>query len=102
LRELARSENVTVAGTAASGLARDLDESIALTVLHSYLQQELDRLKGPPYAGTGAVVYLIGLIAKRGDKSSVKVLDAAAEHKHPNVREAALKATAEIKAREKG
>jgi HEAT repeat protein len=99
LRELARSENVTVAGTAVTGLARDADEPIDLAVLHSYVQQELERLTGPPFAGTGAVVYLIGLITEKGDESSAIVLEAAAAHKHSSVRQAALKAAAEIKAR---
>jgi HEAT repeats len=100
LRELARNDNITVAGAAMSGLAQDPGYVLDLGILHSYLKQELDHLRGPPYSGTGIVLNLIGLAAKKGDATSLEVLEMASHHQHPSVRQSALRAIDEFKRRE--
>jgi HEAT repeat protein len=101
LRELAGKDDVTVAGAALSGLARDKDFVLDLVVLHSYLDHELQRLTGPPYSGTGIVVHLIDIVAKKGDARSLSILETATHHQHSSVRDAAVRAINELKNRMK-
>jgi HEAT repeat protein len=98
LRGLSASDSVTVAGAAVSALAQDPNEPIELATLHAYLNQQLDALRRP--LGTSdIVVYLIRILAERGDSTSVPVLETVAESDNRYIRESAMKALSELRER---
>jgi hypothetical protein len=101
MRELSHSNNPIVAGVASSSLAHLPGEQVNLAALHSYLQEMLPKLTGPPYSGVDCAVYVIRVIDQHGDASSLRALRMATKHQHPSVQEAAVKAIENIKERGK-
>jgi len=93
------SRNPTVAGVANYGLARFGHQGIDLSSIHTYLEQQLGALTGPPYRGTDDVVGIIWVLGERGDVTSLPVLEEATQHAHSSVRGAAQNAIEQIKRR---
>jgi len=89
LEESRESSNLTVAGAANVALAWHLKKQVDRPVVHSYLEQELKALDGPPYSGTDNVVAIIHVLRDQGDASSLSVLEAALRHKHRYVQKEA-------------
>jgi len=92
LRALAQAADPTVAGAASCGLAYLQGEDVHMPNLHRYLQQELEKLTGPPYYGVDEVVHVIRVLGEKKSPTSIPVLREAARHPHRFVREEADKA----------
>jgi len=96
LREQAKSPDWRVAGTASYALGSLWGEPVDVGAIERLLDQELNRLTGPPYGGVGLVQGIIKFLGERAQRSSLPVLQKAARHSHRDIRAAAAGAIASV------